>query len=183
MWFAAGELWSTDGSAAGTRQEADIVPGPEGSDPRELVATDDFLFFAAGGAPWRVRHAEGPTPGDGEDEPPPAIVPTVERPVVPAPGPVPVTVTARRASVTVQVKRLRSLKGVKRWRVSGQLRDTGCSGRVRVDLARVKAVTARVQRCRFNAIVSSRRGVRWIAVRTVPTKTVGPARSRVVAVH
>lgn len=82
--------------------------------------------------------------------------------------------------MTVQVKRLRSLRAAKRWRVTGRLHDTGCAGRVRVELDRVKTVTAHVRRCRFSVVVGSRRRVRWVAVRTVPTQSVAAARSRTV---
>ena len=33
------EPWLTDGTPAGTRQLADIVPGPDGSDPTAFVAS------------------------------------------------------------------------------------------------------------------------------------------------
>ncbi len=66
VWFAAGddehgvELWRTDGTAAGTRLARDIDPGEWSSQPLDLVATDDFLFFSAyhpqyGAEPWRIR--------------------------------------------------------------------------------------------------------------------------------
>ena len=70
---------------------------------------------------------------------------------------------------------------MRRWRVSGQLQGTGCSGRVRVDLGRgnrrLKTVTARVTRCRFTVVLKTRsRSARWIAVRTVATKSVSSRR-------
>jgi ELWxxDGT repeat protein len=43
------ELWRTDGTAAGTRLVADIIPGPVGSMPDELVVLNGTLFFAAYG--------------------------------------------------------------------------------------------------------------------------------------
>src|SRR5437764_5120645 len=44
---AGGELWMSDGTAAGTRQVADINPGPNGSNPSGLVAVGSTVFFAA----------------------------------------------------------------------------------------------------------------------------------------
>jgi uncharacterized repeat protein (TIGR01451 family) len=41
------ELWRTDGTAAGTRLVADIIPGPVGSGPDELTVLNGTLFFAA----------------------------------------------------------------------------------------------------------------------------------------
>ncbi|MCC6142730.1 MAG: hypothetical protein IT368_02875, partial [Candidatus Hydrogenedentes bacterium] len=41
------ELWASDGSEAGTRCIADIVPGAAGSAPRELQAIDGILYFHA----------------------------------------------------------------------------------------------------------------------------------------
>lgn len=41
------ELWSTDGTAAGTWLEADLVPGPESSLPTELVGVPGGLLFRA----------------------------------------------------------------------------------------------------------------------------------------
>ena len=56
----------------------------------------------------------------------------------------------------VQAERLRTIDGVARWRVTGSVRDTGCSGRVRVELRRVKTVTTRLERCRFSVVLRSR---------------------------
>ena len=39
------ELWSTDGTAAGTGLVADLLPGPGGSAPTELCAAGDRVFF------------------------------------------------------------------------------------------------------------------------------------------
>jgi ELWxxDGT repeat protein len=41
------ELWVTDGTAAGTRLVADIVPGPKSSVPFDLVAFTGGVFFSA----------------------------------------------------------------------------------------------------------------------------------------
>lgn len=41
------ELWTSDGTAAGTRLVKDILPGPGGSDPRHLVSFNNELYFAA----------------------------------------------------------------------------------------------------------------------------------------
>jgi ELWxxDGT repeat protein len=46
------ELWKTDGTAAGTVQVADIIPGPGGSDPRELTAVGDKVYFNAHDGAW-----------------------------------------------------------------------------------------------------------------------------------
>jgi ELWxxDGT repeat protein len=180
------ELWRTDGTPQGTGIAADIVPGPGSSEPLDLVGTDDFLFFSAysveyGEEAWRVRRGAPPVP-ENPELPPVTIAPVLEpeRAVAAPPGGYPVKVL--RPSVTVQVKRLRAVRGVKRWRVTGQLQGTGCSGRVRVDLGRgdrrLKTVTARVTRCRFNVVLkTSSRSGRWIAVRA------GAVRSRPVSVR
>ncbi len=210
IWFAATdaehgrELWRTDGTAAGTRLAADIVPGPVSSDPLDIVATDEFLFFTAfdlehGAEPWRVRRAAPTPPAPDEPEPEPEPEPESESPpvtIAPLPSSEPTAtvppVTSRqssRASVSIKVMRLRILRGKTRWRVTGRVSGTGCSGRVRIELGRgdrrLKAVTARVQRCRFDALLAttSRTPGRWIAVRTVPTRTLADARSRVVRVR
>jgi ELWxxDGT repeat protein len=53
LYFAAAdaehgeELWRTDGTAAGTLPVADLFPGAEPSDPRELTADGDRLLFTA----------------------------------------------------------------------------------------------------------------------------------------
>jgi ELWxxDGT repeat protein len=41
------ELWSTDGTAAGTELVYDLWPGPKGSAPEWLVAADDYVYFTA----------------------------------------------------------------------------------------------------------------------------------------
>ena len=41
------ELWKSDGTAAGTVQVADILPGPDGSQPAELTVVGSELFFVA----------------------------------------------------------------------------------------------------------------------------------------
>jgi ELWxxDGT repeat protein len=41
------ELWTSDGTAAGTRLVKDILPGPEGSWPRHLADLNGTLLFAA----------------------------------------------------------------------------------------------------------------------------------------
>jgi ELWxxDGT repeat protein len=41
------ELWSSDGSEAGTRLVKDVRPGADGSNPAELVAAGGVLFFTA----------------------------------------------------------------------------------------------------------------------------------------
>lgn len=41
------ELWSTDGTLAGTQLEADLTPGPAGSGPSSIAAVPGGLLFAA----------------------------------------------------------------------------------------------------------------------------------------
>ncbi len=41
------ELWRSDGTPQGTARVADILPGPEGSEPGSLVSAGERLFFAA----------------------------------------------------------------------------------------------------------------------------------------
>jgi ELWxxDGT repeat protein len=194
VWFSAydpehgRELWRTDGTAAGTVLAADIDPGQWSSEPRDLVAMDDFLFFTAydkahGVEPWRVRLA-APPPPPGNPPPPVTIAPVAEpeRAVV-TPG-VSFPVKVLEPTVLAQVRKLR---GARRWRVTGQLQGTGCTGRVRIDLGRgsrrIKTVTTRVRRCRFAVTVGSRTTPRWVEVRTVRTKTVAAARSGRVTVR
>ena len=39
------ELWASDGTTAGTRLVEDLLPGPDGSNPRELTGANEQLFF------------------------------------------------------------------------------------------------------------------------------------------
>ncbi len=41
------ELWSSDGTPAGTQRVIDVRPGPRGSDPGDLVSFDGRLWFSA----------------------------------------------------------------------------------------------------------------------------------------
>jgi ELWxxDGT repeat protein len=41
------ELWTSDGTAAGTHRVKDIRPGPRGSSPSELTVVGGLLFFSA----------------------------------------------------------------------------------------------------------------------------------------
>lgn len=41
------ELWTSDGTLAGTRRVKDIRPGAASSDPRSIVAAGDLVFFVA----------------------------------------------------------------------------------------------------------------------------------------
>lgn len=65
------ELWTTDGTAAGTKLYADLVPGPESSSPRSLVFSGGRLMFSAehpqlGSEPWVLDlHATSQTVGYG----------------------------------------------------------------------------------------------------------------------
>jgi ELWxxDGT repeat protein len=64
VWFSAvdttsgRELWRSDGTAAGTHQVIDLVAGPTGSNPTELVAWQNGVAFVAtdaGGVPHLYR--------------------------------------------------------------------------------------------------------------------------------
>jgi ELWxxDGT repeat protein len=58
------ELWRTDGTAAGTVLVADLVPGPTGSDPANLVARGGRVFFSAGdGVHRRLWVSDGTAAG------------------------------------------------------------------------------------------------------------------------
>jgi ELWxxDGT repeat protein len=51
------ELWTSDGTAAGTLRLGDIAEGPFSSSPRELTVIGDGLYFSAddgviGREPW-----------------------------------------------------------------------------------------------------------------------------------
>jgi ELWxxDGT repeat protein len=55
------ELWRSDGTEAGTYLEADIEPGPGSSNPDEMYAAAEGLYFRAktsahGTEPWVMRH-------------------------------------------------------------------------------------------------------------------------------
>lgn len=54
------ELWRSDGSVAGTTLVRDILAGPDGSNPSELVEFIGQLYFKANGALWR---SDGTTDG------------------------------------------------------------------------------------------------------------------------
>ncbi len=41
------ELWSTDGTAKGTRRVADLFPGPTGSSPHDLTRLGNLIYFFA----------------------------------------------------------------------------------------------------------------------------------------
>src|SRR5690606_29508249 len=41
------ELWTSDGTAAGTRMVQDLEPGPESSVAFQFTAAGEFLFFTA----------------------------------------------------------------------------------------------------------------------------------------
>jgi hypothetical protein len=167
----------------GTRLARDIAPGRMWSDPLDLVATDDFLFFTAfdpvnGPEPWRIRRARPPAgepdPPGTDPDPPVTVAPLLPTPAGPAP-PAPPAPAARppvatpKASLSIRAKRLRTLRGWTRWRVSGTA--SACPARVRIVLGRgqrsLKTTRARVARCRYDAVVRTKVRARWIEVRAV----------------
>ena len=70
---AGRELWRTDGTPGGTFMIRDIAPGPAGSDPHELTAHANLLYFAAGtdttGIEPYVTCARAPTAFDQFSKP------------------------------------------------------------------------------------------------------------------
>jgi ELWxxDGT repeat protein len=201
VWFAAGddthgvELWRTDGTAAGTRLARDIHPGEWSSQPLDLVATDDFLFFSAyhpqyGAEPWRIRRA--PVIDPPVTNPPGGDPPVTIEPIAPPAGPPPPTPPASApppsrslttaGQISVRVQRLRTLRGTARYRVSGRLDNTNCAGRVRIALGRrerpLRHVTAPIKRCRFNVVVrtTSKGPGRWLQVRTTGPRSIASRR-------
>ncbi len=59
-----GELWVTDGTAAGTRMVKEICPGPTGPSPRCPVAWKGAVyFFAWNGKSWGLWKSDGTAPG------------------------------------------------------------------------------------------------------------------------
>ncbi len=62
------ELWSTDGTVAGTQLVRDIVPGGSPSNPFAFTATPNVAFFLANGIAGgtRVYASDGTTAGTGE---------------------------------------------------------------------------------------------------------------------
>ncbi|HEY0513556.1 MAG TPA: ELWxxDGT repeat protein [Thermoanaerobaculia bacterium] len=63
---AGGELWKSDGTAAGTVRVADILPGSQGSNPHRLTPAGDRLYFVAddgvhGDEPWVTDGTEAGT--------------------------------------------------------------------------------------------------------------------------
>ncbi len=82
LFFAAttrehgNELWVSDGTVSGTHLVADIQPGPESSQPDELVAIDGGVVFsaktaAAGREPWSTNGELGGTRQLGDISPGP----------------------------------------------------------------------------------------------------------------
>jgi ELWxxDGT repeat protein len=60
-----GELWQTDGTAAGTRMVDDLAPGPAGSSPGSLTVAGNLLYFSAddglsGNQLWALPLTGGP---------------------------------------------------------------------------------------------------------------------------
>jgi ELWxxDGT repeat protein len=58
------ELWSSDGTAAGTRLEIDLAAGATGSSPTDLTLAGDRLFFVAddGVSGWQLWVMDPVTP-------------------------------------------------------------------------------------------------------------------------
>ena len=56
------ELWTSDGTEAGTYRVADLAPGPAGSFPRRFIVHDGFLYFVitVEDENWLVRSDGGP---------------------------------------------------------------------------------------------------------------------------
>ncbi|MCP3142122.1 ELWxxDGT repeat protein [Pyxidicoccus xibeiensis] len=56
------ELWTSDGTEAGTFMVADLAPGPDGSFPRRFYVHDGSLYFviSQGDENWLVRSEGGP---------------------------------------------------------------------------------------------------------------------------
>jgi ELWxxDGT repeat protein len=55
MSAAGNELWSTDGTPAGTTLVSDIVLGPSSSSPSFLISTPNYLYFVANSRElWRI---------------------------------------------------------------------------------------------------------------------------------
>ncbi len=197
-WFVAEdaehgvELWRTDGTAAGTQLARDILPGPRPSYPLDLVATDDFLFFTAfddehGPEPWRIRRAARPAPG--ESPPPPVTISPLPLPeATPQPAGAPPVLPRRTATLSARARRLKTLRGATRWRVTGTVTGTTCTGRVQVVLGRrervLKRTAAPLRRCAFSATVAtrSRASGRWLQVRTVPSAALADVKSRRIRV-
>ncbi len=48
------ELWSSDGTSAGTKMLLDVYPGPGGSRPEQFTMMGGFLYFAAVGGLWKT---------------------------------------------------------------------------------------------------------------------------------
>lgn len=92
LYFRAGdsltgrELWTSDGTPQGTRQVADVLPGPDGSDPQELCWLASRVLFSASsqtsvGELWATDGtALGTVPVLAEA--PGAVSPPVPKPVV-----------------------------------------------------------------------------------------------------
>jgi hypothetical protein len=148
------------------------------------VATDDFLFFTAlddvnGAEPWRIRRAAAPPPPVQEDEPPPVTIAPIPGapPVQPPPAMTPAPTITAKATVSIRVQRLRTLRGRTRWRVSGVATAGACSRPVKVVLGRrtraLKTTQAKLKGCRFNVVVSttSRSNGRWLEVRATGAKS------------
>jgi hypothetical protein len=84
---------------------------------------------------------------------------------------------------------LKAVRGAARWRVSGALSESACTGRVQIVLGRGRRTLERVstplRKCRFSAVVSttSRASGRWVQVRTVPSKTLPGVQSKRTSVR
>jgi ELWxxDGT repeat protein len=84
---AGDELWTTDGTPAGTARWADLNPGPEGSFPKNLAAAGDKLVFAAqaGTTPALYMASLGTAAPAASAAPDPGA----PAPASPVPGPAP----------------------------------------------------------------------------------------------
>jgi ELWxxDGT repeat protein len=96
---AGAELWSSDGTAAGTTMVADLDSGRDGSYPNEMIAAFGTLYFVAddgvhGRELWSLAPPPSPTP-----------------PASPEPAAAPTSAPPRRHAGTATAARVALVKG------------------------------------------------------------------------